>query len=268
MAFRAPRYSWVHAARDVGASAITVSDTADTDFPVDNLIDDRSSTLFKWSASVTDPTIDVDLGSDFVTGLDRLIIPANHNIETLTIFEDDNAGFTSATTLLATTTLPTPGVLIDLAFAASSERHIRIEITGSDTYFLSQLYLTTLVTFVVGPHLKNALDSHKANVTRLLQPTGISLTVQNGPDQRVLTYPYEFALTGSDLENMEAMIQGVGMVRPFYVDPASFSATPGTDDPPIWMKFDEMPVSNFAVDVPMSGVNAKTYVLNLIESLD
>ena len=98
MAYRAMRASHVHAAREVGAAAITVSDTAHTDFPEDNLIDDRAATRFMWSGSVVNPTIDIDLGSGPDTGLNRLIIPANHNIESITVQEDDDSGYGSMDT--------------------------------------------------------------------------------------------------------------------------------------------------------------------------
>jgi hypothetical protein len=52
------------------------------------------------------------------------------------------------------------------------------------------------------------------------------------------------------------------------VDPASFSATPAADDPPIWMKFDDMPESRHTVLVPMSNAESKAFSLRLIESLD
>jgi len=268
MAYRAPRFCWVHAARTVGASAITVSDTAHADYPKANLVDDRASTLFKWSASVTDPTIDINLGANYDTGINRLIIPYNHNIEQLSIQEADNASFTLATTLLAATTSPVAGEQIDLTFADSTERYIRITIVGSDQYYLPQLVLTKVVTLTVGPDLSRSVDGYRSNTTRLEQNTGISPTVQHGPDQRVLEYIYEFGLSGDDLTNMEAMIAGVGMRKPLWVDPASFSATPATDDPPLWMKFDTPPQSLLFVNVASTGVKAKTYRLQLIESLD
>lgn len=275
MAYRSPRYSYVHAARDVGAAGITVSDTQDADFPKDNLIDDRASTLFKWSASVVNPTIDIDLGAGFVTGLSRLIIPANHNIEQIAVYDDDAADFVGKTTLHAADTSINAGVLYDSgAFDTgnSTQRFIRIEITGTDTFELPQITLTKIQTFDVGPVLANAVDQIEPNVTRIQQPTGISPTVQNGLDQRFLEYDYERALLdgggSTDLPDMEALIASVGMFRPFWVDPASFSTPPETDEPVLWMKFQQMPTSRYTVKVPASNTRAKTYQLRLIESLD
>jgi hypothetical protein len=275
MAYRAPRYSYVHAARDVGASAITVSHTAHADFPKDNLIDDRAGTLFKWSASVGNPTIDINLGSGFVTGLSRLIIPANHNIESITVQDDDNASFTSPATLHAADTSINAGTLYDSgAFDTgnSTQQYIRIKINGTAQFYLPQIVLTKILELDIGPVLAEAVDEKQANITRLRQNTGLSPTVQHGPQQRILEYVYEYPLSdagsSTDLTDMEAFVDAVGMTNPFWVDPASFSATPATDDPVLWMKFAEMPRVRLSNRVPMVEDRAKTYELRLIESLD
>ena len=271
MVYRAPRYSYLHAARDTGGAAyVTVSDTEDPDFTKDNLFDDRAGTLFKWSASVVDPTITVDLNSgSFPTGFDRVIVPPDHTITRLSVTEDDNSGFSTPTTLLADTTAPVPGEQIDLEFdIPSTERYLRLNIIGTNTHRLPQLVFTRIETLTVGPVLADALDGYEDNVTRLDQPTGLTPTVQNGPRQRVIEYSYEFPLSGADLVTMEGLISTVGMRYPFWVDPASFSTPLGTDEPALWMKFDRMPESRNAINVPMSGTRSKTFRLSLIESLD
>ena len=76
MPYRAPRYSHLHAARDVGVAAIDLDgDAAAAGFPIDNLIDDRQGTIFKTSTAVSGLNIDIDLGLGFVTGISRLILP-------------------------------------------------------------------------------------------------------------------------------------------------------------------------------------------------
>lgn len=273
MAYRAPRFSHVHAARVVGASAITLSPgTADADFPVDNLIDDRAGTLFKWSASQASPEIRVDLGASFDTGIDRLIIPSNHNVETLMVEQADNVGFTTnLETLHASDTSPTPGTLYDSGTfdtAVSSRRFIRVHMLTTALFELPQIFLTKIVTLIIGPNLGDATDEMRANVSRQRQPSGISPTVQLGPQQRFIEYEYEPPITDADLTALEALIANVGMSKPFFVDPASFSTPPETDEPALAMKFDTMPESQNSIVVPQSGERAKTFELSLIESLD
>ncbi len=271
MAYRAPRFSYVHAVRAVGADAITVSDAAHSDFPKDNMIDDRNGTRFSWSGDVTDPTIAIDLGAGFVTGLSRLIIPGNHNIEQLFIEQADNSSFTSASTLHAADTSINAGTLYDSGpfdTANSTQRYIRVTIVGTAQYFLSQLVLTKIVTLTVGPDLADALDGKKTNSLTLEQASGQRPSVQNGPDQRVIRYPYPAPFSGADLTAVEAFVAAVGTHRPFFVDPASFSATAGDDEPALWMKFLDMPEVRNSVLVPHTQARSKTYDLSLIESLD
>jgi hypothetical protein len=270
MAYRAPRYSYVHAARDVGATAISLSTgAAHADYPIDNLIDDRAGTIFKWAASETTPSIIVDLGAE--TGIDRLIIPANHNLESIRISQDTDVGFPSSDPLTDAIDV-TPGVAIDIEFdKAQSEQFLRLRNLTSDQFYLSQLYFTKINTLATGPDLANSADGYRANVTRLIQNTGLAPTVLHGPQQRVMEYnyaPIDNVSPRTDLAKMEALIAAVGMDRPFFVDPASFSATPAADDPPIWMKFDDMPESRHTVLVPMSNAESKEFSLRLIESLD
>lgn len=272
MAYRAPIYSHVHAARDVGASEISLDgDTAHADFPIRNMIDDRAETLFKFSASVVDPKIDIDLGASFVTGLDRLIIPADHNIDTLKIIQDTVSNFASPETLHDTDTGPAPGTLYDSGTfdtAAQDQRYVRIEITGTLQFQIPQLVLTEIETLTVGPNIAASTDAKRANVTRLEQQTGLRPTIQHGPQQRIIEYDYESPLSGADLTAMEAFIAAVGTSKPFYVDPASFSTPPEDDEPALVMKFAEMPLQRNSILVPMSGARSKTFDLSLVESLD
>lgn len=273
MPYRAPRYSHLHAAQDVGVAAIDLDgDTALSGFPIDNLVDDRQGTIMKLDTAVAGLNIDIDLGVGFVTGINRLLIPPNHNIDAITIVDDDNAGFATPATLHALDTGPTPGALIDIDpfdTGASTQRFIRITLgTGSKQYFLPQIFLTKVVTLVVGPNLRRAIDQQVDNFARQIQPSGLSPTVQLGPQQRVVEYLYEAPIEGADLTAMEALIKAVGVVRPFYLDPASFSATPAVDDPAQFSKFVTMPDGIFAVDVASIGTRQKAFALSIIESID
>ena len=272
MAYRAPRFCHVHAARQRGWVQLSFDgDSVDADFPRYHLVDDRANTRFKFSGAPTDPNIDLDLGATPITGINRLIIPPDHFFETLKIWGDSDSNFGSPDVLHATDTSVTAGQQIDLEFdtAASTERYIRLDITGGPAnFYCTQLYYTEIMTLDVGPDLSDSPDGYKANVTRIEQNTGQSPTILHGPQQRVLEYDYPAGLEGTDLTKMEAFIAAVGMDKPFYVDPHSFSDTPATDDPPIKMKFSEMPESRLFVNVASTGVERKTFNLKLIESLD
>jgi hypothetical protein len=279
MAYRAPRFAHVHAARDVGVAGISLSEgTEHSGFPIANLIDDRASTLFMWSALVTSPSIDVDLdptaSGTWKTGLNRFIIPANHNIQNLRVYEDSAPTFDTdggnperqLRSLLNTT----PGVQIDKPFDlfTQSLRYLRIKFFTNAQFYLSQLIYTETVTLDYGPTLAESIDEYRDNVSRLLQKTGISLTVQNGPQQRYLEYTYESGLQETDLTKIEALVANAGMSKPFWVDPASFSTPPEDDEPALWMKFEEMPQAEYFVGVPMRDARRKVFRIRLIESVD
>lgn len=268
MAHRAPRYSYLHAARDVGAAAISVSHTADPAYPKNNLIDDRANgTLFKWNASYSTPYIDVDLLSGFATGIDRLIIPANHNLTYVRVGEDSSSGFGAIDYRCANTQV-FPGTLIDIALTPSTKQYLRLYVNATGLFYLSQLIYTIVETLSAGPNLRRSRDSKLANETQLVQPSGIRPTVQHGPQQRVIDYDYTSPLEGTDLTKMEALIAYVGLRRPFYVDPTSFSTPPEDDEPALAMKFPTMPEGLNSILVPENGTRSKTYKLPLIESVD
>jgi len=268
MAYRAPRYCHLHAAREVGASAITLTvGTAHADFPVDNLIDDRAQTLFKFATSVGTPTIIVNLGAGWETGINRLIIPAGHNCTTVRVAEADNVGMSGLAYLCVNTDI-SGGALASIDLTASQDQYLQLIFSATGQFYIPQLIFTKTVTLTVGPTLADSPDGYIANVTRINQNTGQSPTVQHGPQQRVVEYTYENPLDTTDLTAMESLIADVGMHRPFYVDPHSFSATPDTSDPAICMKFAEMPETRNSTLVPMSGTESKTFRLSLIESVD
>ena len=258
---------------------ITLSHAENPDFPEANLVDDRAGTLFKFLSSQTDPFIDLNLGPSHggpiqdTDGIDRLIIPANHNISALYVEQDTVANFASPDPLHATSgspdTSPVPGTLIDIEFdtKSSDEQYIRVGIIGTDTYQIPQLILTKVATFTAGPDLADSRDEKVANVARQIQPTGLSPTVQLGPDQRVIEYEYPL-IEDADLTAMELLINDVGMSFPFWVDPASFSTPPEDDEPVLWMKFASMPNSSNTVLVPSSQSRSKSFSMRLIESLD
>lgn len=270
MAFRAPRYSHLHAFRTRGIANLSLgTGAADADFPLDNLIDDRGGLLFKLSSAGA-LELECDLGGT-VSQLARLIIPAGHNIDAEIIVEQDGeSAFMSPTPLLTFT--PTLGEQIDKVITASSQNFLRINIVSTaKAWELSECVFTKVVTLLRGPDWEaNPTDESRFNFTRLNQPTGISPTIKDGNAQRLLEYEYREVddVDGTDLTKMEALIDDVGMDKPFWVDPQSFSTPPETDEPALWMKFDRPPRITNGSRVPSAGVRSKNFKLSLIESLD
>ena len=274
MAYRGLRFSHLHAFRDVGAAAVGYepSDSgAEPDFPADNLIDDRNGTLFQLDTVNGQPGVWVDLGANFVTGIDRLIIPANHDWEKLTVIESDGQNLDPVTRFLVDIAgiTVTAGTLIDIEFdLASTERYLLLTSVGGTAHICSQLIYTKIVTLSVDPKLAGATDEKHANFTQLDQSTGRSPRVQHGPDQRVFRFEWDTPIPSADVVKMEALIADVGMQHPFYIDPPSYSTPPETDEPVLCVKFVRMPRSLVSVAVPKSGTLQKTYSWDLIECID
>lgn len=217
MAWRVPRYSYRHALRTIGVSGITVSPAADASFPVYNLIDDRASSFFKFGSSSSAAVIDGDLGATPPV-VDRVVIPAGHNLSgaTITVSEDDNAGFTSPNALGTSGTLTS--ALVDLSFTASSERYVRVAVNGTGTWELPQLYLTQTNTTTRGPEQRWA-DTLTDNVVQFALRSGSVASLELGPDRRTFEYAYR-ALDATDEAIFAALWSECKTARPFLLDPA------------------------------------------------
>ena len=270
MAFRAPRFSYENAYRDRGVANISLdSGTAHADFPLDNLMDDRIAFAFRM-ASADILRIDLDLGASFETGYDGILIGGQTYTPVIsaTVIEASDAAFTADWKLLGSTAQKSDGTAVSkLLNFPSSQRYIRFSSLFSSTYQITELVLTKIVTFTKDPDLRGSRDDHEHSFHRFAQPSGRSPTVQYGARRRRIDYQYD-DLTGADLVAMDAFIDAVGMSTPFWVDPASFSTPPETDEPPLWMKFASPPVVTSGRMVPADGTEAKSFHLKLIESLD
>ena len=118
-----------------------------------------------------------------------------------------------------------------------------------------------------GPVLVDSRDTYQHNYLRFETSSGQSPTLQLGSRQRVVTAEWERALSGSDLTAMDAFLANVEMHRPFWVDLPSFSTPPETDEPVLWMKFQDEPERRFATQVPSAGTERRKFTLELIEHL-
>jgi len=275
MAFRAPRFSYFNYTRlkygdAAGNLTLGSGESASASFPLSNVVDERDSVLFKFSTSYTNPSIIMNM--DSTNGVNRLIIPANHNVAEVFIEQADDITFvTNKETLHASDSSPVPGTLYDSGefdTLTQSRQYIRVTFIGTGTYELGELFYTDVMTFSAAPNLQNSSDEFKANATRLEHTTGASPTIQHGPQQRVIEYEYESPLSGTDLTNLEALVAEVGMAFPFYIDPASFSTPPETDEPALSVKFASMPRTRNSILVPSNGTRSKTFTLDLIEAVD
>ena len=221
MAWRNPRYAFQHAARDAGLSAITPTPVEDADFPADYLIDDRAGSLFKFDSSSASAKIEIDRGAGTLEAVDRILIPTGHNLGTMDIIveDDDNSGFTSPATLLASTTVAAGW--IDEAMTSGNQRYLRIRIIGTGTWEIPELIFTRTRTLTRGPEPRWP-DLKRSNTLTFEKESGAAALLSLGPDRRVFEFTYRNVDDGDatlDLALLLALIDSVGTDRPFIVDP-------------------------------------------------
>jgi len=231
MSWRNPRYAYLHAARDAGADAITLSHTAGTTDYKDFLIDDRAGSLFKFAESSTGQTITIDRGSGSLDAIDRLIIPAGHNITgTIDLDADTTSGFTSATVLLSGESVST--ALIDETFSSNSEQWLRLTFNGTGQWEIPELIFTSTKTTTRGPE-QGWVDMIQHNTLHLPLESGVVASLARGLDRRRIEYVYRDVNDSGDLAVFAALLATCGTSRPFILDPAFDTETP------LWMKLIE-----------------------------
>lgn len=232
MAYRNPRFMFAHALRDAADGSVVVEDDSAAPFPASRLYDGliRSARQFEFGTAAANHYISVDTGASIPT-YNRLIIPAGHDLGGVTyvIEDDDNAGFTSATSL-GTADFPAGTALIDVSFTTSTQRYLRVRFVDSGDYQLSEVYFTKTRTLAGGPndaHLDPAwIDQPVTNVNVTRMRSGEAYALQLGPNQQSIDYTFH-RVSGADLTLFEDLLAQTGNgTEPFYLDRTSDSLPP------------------------------------------
>ena len=232
MAYRNPAFYFAHAARTAGIGAISINNgAAAADSPLDLLIDDRSGANFQYAADpVTASFIEVDRGVDFATlpTLDTWIIPAGNNfgeggIVTLEAEEDDNAGFSSPTSLHAPLAISEGDTALQFqAFATTStQRFIRLQnniAISTRALAWGELFFTQKRELTRGPDPEWD-HPFVTNVFVSRSDAGVISTRVQGA--AVQTFRMVFRnVSGADMQIFIDLFEAVGHdARPFYFDP-------------------------------------------------
>lgn len=215
MAYQNPSYSFLHAAADAGAAAMTENATVDTSYPENNLIDYRPSSLFKWSNSAANHWIKIDRGAAGLEQINRLIIPAGHNLSTATfILQHSTAdSWNGASTNAVSDTFGTG--LQDFSFTASTEQWWRLYITGTGAWEIGQLVLTNKRTPTRGID-PDWTRLKIASVVKIPFPSrDVSLTT--APTRWLYRVRYNH-VDATDLAIFDELFEETGSAVPFYFD--------------------------------------------------
>lgn len=269
MSFRGIQVYSEHYARGAAKiSGITSENAVDADAPFDFLIDDRTTTLFRFTDAETDHALYFDMGASFTGKIDTLIIPAGHNLDGVDIDVKADAT-TLPTTSRGSWTQSGNGVIKEtLTDSGTSFRYWTIEFNTEGVHTLSQVIFALQKTFSSLNKVRDEDDFPQHAFTRFEQPSGITPTIQNGIPRRVINNVFEHALSGTNLATANNWINDVGMHRPFWMDPQSTSATPDADDPVTPFKFVNDPRRRWGPGAPARGVDRKIFDFNMIQSVD
>jgi len=240
---------------------VTVTSEA-SGFPKENMFDWIDWTYWKASSSV-DQNIDIDKGAIGIS-VDTLAILA-HNIGSagdsigavVTVYEDDNSGFTSPTTL------GTVAVSNDRPFYLSltpgTERYNRIKIANIDeAVYIGVVCLCAKMTIPVGPKFSFDPDKQSIMSEKFVSYSGRMVSSAVKYAQRDINVPFERipqSFIASDL--LPFLEDHYGQMKPFFFvpDPSDVFGTDkiyylvAPDDPTI-----ELPIFN-------DDINFRNWVL-------
>lgn len=258
MAYQNPTLMFLHAGRDAGASAITVTDEA-SGFPKARLIDDRQKALFKFNTSAANHTIDIDRGAEGLEGIDRLLIPTGHNLSgaTVTIQADTVSNFATPTALGSGAV---PAGLILFGFGTNTERYLRVKIETSGQWELGEVIWTHTRAVTLGV-VHRFSDRPEPNFAETTLKGAETFRQIDGPTQRRIVLEWA-RVSGSDLAIFDDLVSTTqaGALK-FWID--------GPDDslPIVQVRAaDGIPRTNDS-PIPLSEITERIS-LDLLEAIE
>ena len=278
MPWRAPVYSMTHALRDAGASSVSTSVAAETGYPVTNLLDDRGSSLFKFSTSASGHYIQVDRGSSLsgADAIDRCWIPPGHNLagSSIRIRSATDASITTGvTTLLSEDEIDASSAGgVDRGFdVATAQQYIRLDWpTSSGQWELGELLLTARETLERGPE-SGWEDETVAQVLINEMRSGAEARVITGANRRRFEFRYRDVSVTTDLSTLNAIARDAGKY-PLLVDPPFGASPPETsstlEGQAVWCFVDRVvrrrqdPIMPAATDSPRTD-----FTISLLENV-
>lgn len=212
MAWRNLRLYYLHAARSAGSANITTNGTFTTS--KDFLVDDRGSLITRLSTG-TGRYIQIDRLTPS-TNINKLYIPAGHELNgcTIKLESDDNSGFSSPTTMLASTAISSSAP-INLDVTASGERYVRLTMETNGTWGLGELILSQQRAPSRGP--AEWIDDYFYPSLIYEKRSGARPAAEFGSRLRELEFSFR-RVGESDMAYWLALESTVGMTRPFLID--------------------------------------------------
>ncbi len=239
MAWKNPTFYYVHEIRDVveadGIASLTTVGTEAADFPKENLFDDRVGTLFKWTDSTALHEIILDRGSGTLSALDffYLSIGAVSMVGAgFAVESDTDISFPSPTSLASGTFQFAAGGTHGQLMVSSTERYIRLRITATGAWEISELRFSKKFEPLRGLGVGHGPDADWS-IDRLIsgqefaKASGATGFISTGPNRNLWTLTYRGVgfEDASDIGKFDAFVDSAGLGKPFVWLPPFLSQT-------------------------------------------
>ena len=191
------------------AAAVNAA-TEDTNFPVAN-VKDRFLTVRYKPTEVTLQHVDFDFGAD--TSISCLCLSSNlTSLATITVQHDDNAAFTSPTTIAITET----GETIFETFTAASDRYWRVNISDASLAEI-QVGRLTLGNFYTMPDVSIRPTVEYGTTAQVRFSNSGQAHGVSGYEYRIYDVTFQNP-TNAQRKEVEAIFQSLKNYNPFFAD--------------------------------------------------
>lgn len=194
---------------------VTVT-TENASFPKYRLYDRNLGKLFKSTAFASPFAIVINQGAVISYEVDRLIIPAGHNLNGLACslrYSTDNFGSDDHEAVGWT---QGDALIIDKTFTAQTKQYWKLNITAPATIVeIPEIFLTKDYIFQINPILGSE-EGFLDNVYSQESRSGLDYDVKFGTTRRLRTYDliYVEETQKSDLESWKSHCEGI---KPFWI---------------------------------------------------
>jgi hypothetical protein len=199
------------------SSTVTVT-TENSSFPKYRLYDRDIGKLFKGNSTPANFYITFDQGAVISYEVDRLLIPAGHNLDGLLLklqYSTDN--FATDVHDAASWTQSGSG-LIDKAFTAQTKQYWRLNIEWpSYAPELAEIFLTKSYVFERNPNY-GCIESSRDNVSRQESQSGMVYKAEFGEIKKYRKYSLT-RISSAQKTNLESAGLHLGItLKPFYLE--------------------------------------------------
>lgn len=235
MAYQNPKFGFLHAAADAGEPALTSSSSpeAATGYPLAHLVDYRPSSLFTFGQTGA-RYVTVDRGAGTLEEIDRVVVPAGHNLATATLIRvhtSTTGVFSGEETLRVgwnQSSEPDVSGIIDKEFTAETDdRYVRFYVlspAGTAWSFGQLWYTATRQAATIGPK-PDWTDQPVSNLIVRELPTREATSIL-GANRRSFSLEH-LHLESTDLEVYDDLFEQCSVGgRPFYFWPPDDSEVP------------------------------------------